>query len=620
MKLPLQILIVLIFGYTSNAQIKILVDKHPDFLIEKGELYMASSFNNWSPGNPNYLLKKGNDGTYSITLPDTLTYFEYKFTQGNWMLVEGGKDGRSRQNRIYDASQEANPKLIKVSIESWELKPSYVIIVKKVPKNTPNDASIYITGNFNNWNNGDERYQLKKQLDGTFRTIIYSDLPRLEYKFTRGTWESVEGRESGKARTNRVFNRAENTDLKNIEVEIESWEDLSGVFNFFSIFDLLMLFSSFQGLLLIIAIPTIQDYNRAANRWLVTLIAVASLMVLLHELSNHREFAQLYPKLLLLPNFLLFLYAPLFYFYLNKLLFQTKKLPKKWHLHFLLPLIQLCIYLPYFFMDFEFFRLKLVNEDTDLQIILSFMGLVGLISNFYYWNICRKMIQTYKRDYSHIYSYEQNIQYLNTVLFIQALCLILWIFTGLWVIFSYLGYFDNMNIVERSIDGIWLVFSTIVYFLGYFAIHQPEIFKLPQREIVFFDSPQKTINNETEDIILAKIEPIDENIIQLKSKIEAYMDKYKPYENPKLTLNDLAQKLKIQPHILSKVINDGFDKNFFDLINSYRVEEFKRRMEDPRYKNFTLLSIAFEVGFNSKTAFNRSFKKITNQTPSDFFE
>jgi AraC-like DNA-binding protein len=230
------------------------------------------------------------------------------------------------------------------------------------------------------------------------------------------------------------------------------------------------------------------------------------------------------------------------------------------------------------------------------------------------------MIQTYKRDYSHNYSYEQNLQYLNTVLSIQALCLVLWLFTGFWTFLSYNGYVNDSLIAERSIDTIWLVFSTIVYFLGYFAIHQPEIFKLPQREVEFFENPLPVnpLNNylPTPD----KTDVVDENIMVLKSQLETYMDKHKPYENPKLTLNDLAAKLKIQPHILSKVINDGFDKNFFDLVNTYRIEEFKRRIEDPRYKNYTLLSLAFEVGFNSKTAFNRSFKKITNQTPSDFFE
>ncbi len=613
-------ILLILLGNRTEAQIKIVVSEYPTFLLPESKLYMASSINNWSPDDPNYALEKGIDNTYFIILPDSIPYFEYKFTQGDWMLVEGGKNGRSRQNRIYDASTEANPKSITVKIESWESKPSYVMVVEKVPENTPKDAYIYITGNFNNWNPGEEKYRLKRQADGTFRTIIYSDLTRLEYKFTRGSWESAEGRESGKARPNRVFNRSNSTDLKTAQIKIESWEDFSGTFNFYSLFDLLMLFACFQGILLIIAVPSIHDYNRAANRWLVTLIAVTSLMVLLREMSNHKEFAQTYPKLLLIPNLLLFLYAPLFYFYLNKLLFQTKKLPKKWQFHFVLPIIQLVVCLPYFLMDFSVFKLKLVNEDNDLQIVFVVMGATGLCSNFFYWNICRKMIQTYKRDYRHNYSYEQNLQYLNTVLSIQALCLILWLFTGFWTLLSYKGYIDDSLIVERSIDTIWLVFSTIVYFLGYFAIHQPEIFKLPQQEVEFFENtlPINHVNNVTPTP--DKTELIDENILLLKSQLETYMDKHKPYENPKLTLNDLATKLKIQPHVLSKVINDGFDKNFFDLVNSYRIEEFKKRIEDPRYKNYTLLSLAFEVGFNSKTAFNRSFKKITNQTPRDFFE
>ena len=97
------------------------------------------------------------------------------------------------------------------------------------------------------------------------------------------------------------------------------------------------------------------------------------------------------------------------------------------------------------------------------------------------------------------------------------------------------------------------------------------------------------------------------------------MVKSKAYKNPNLTLHELALKLKMQPHLLSKVINEGFECNFFDLVNGYRIEEFKKLAHDPRMKNQTFLSLAFEVGFNSKTAFNRSFKKMTNQTPREFF-
>jgi YesN/AraC family two-component response regulator len=163
-----------------------------------------------------------------------------------------------------------------------------------------------------------------------------------------------------------------------------------------------------------------------------------------------------------------------------------------------------------------------------------------------------------------------------------------------------------------------LAFSTIPHLLGYFAIHQPEIFKLPQQNLTLFGSTEIVV----EKAITPRVseETHDDNLQVLKEKVEAYMQKHTPFTNPKLTLNDLAAKIKIPPHILSKVINEGFDKNFFDFVNTYRIEEFKKRMEDPKNKNFTLLGIAFDVGFNSKTAFNRSFKKITNQTPSEYFQ
>jgi len=76
----------------------------------------------------------------------------------------------------------------------------------------------------------------------------------------------------------------------------------------------------------------------------------------------------------------------------------------------------------------------------------------------------------------------------------------------------------------------------------------------------------------------------------------------------------------IPTHQLSRVINEHFGRNFFDFINGYRVAEVKRKILDPAYAHFSLLGIAFESGFNSKSAFNRVFKKITGQTPSQFKE
>jgi AraC-like DNA-binding protein len=166
-----------------------------------------------------------------------------------------------------------------------------------------------------------------------------------------------------------------------------------------------------------------------------------------------------------------------------------------------------------------------------------------------------------------------------------------------------------------------LAFSTIPYFLGYFAIHQPEIFKLPTQPISFLkpnDEPSIIIQDALTPLVEKEPELL-ENLSNYKEKVEGYMKKNKPYTNPGLTLNELAQKLKLTPHLLSKIINEGYDKNFFDFINEYRIEEFKQRFEDPRNRQYTMLAIAFEVGFNSKTSFNRAFKKMTQQTPREFF-
>ena len=96
------------------------------------------------------------------------------------------------------------------------------------------------------------------------------------------------------------------------------------------------------------------------------------------------------------------------------------------------------------------------------------------------------------------------------------------------------------------------------------------------------------------------------------------MEKEKPYLNADLSLPLLATKLQIPPHILSRLINEKFKLNFFDFINSYRVEEVKTKLNSSKFDSLSLLGIALESGFNSKSAFNRVFKKFTGLTPSEY--
>jgi len=98
------------------------------------------------------------------------------------------------------------------------------------------------------------------------------------------------------------------------------------------------------------------------------------------------------------------------------------------------------------------------------------------------------------------------------------------------------------------------------------------------------------------------------------------LEEGKAYEDPELSLTQLAKALKTNPSILSKVINQGFGQNFNDFINDYRVAAVKQKLEAGEYKTQTLLGIAYDCGFNSKATFNRAFKKATGVTPKEWVE
>lgn len=90
-----------------------------------------------------------------------------------------------------------------------------------------------------------------------------------------------------------------------------------------------------------------------------------------------------------------------------------------------------------------------------------------------------------------------------------------------------------------------------------------------------------------------------------------------PWLEPELTLTELAQRLRTNPGVLSKVINMGCGQNFNDFVNTYRVAEARRKLADPRFGHYSLVGVALESGFNSKSTFNRVFKKLLAQAPSE---
>jgi len=103
-----------------------------------------------------------------------------------------------------------------------------------------------------------------------------------------------------------------------------------------------------------------------------------------------------------------------------------------------------------------------------------------------------------------------------------------------------------------------------------------------------------------------------------KEKLEIAMLQEKLYRNPELTLSELAAHLGTNPSFLSKIINRIFEKNFNDFVNQYRVMEVKAQLSNPEFAHLTIMSLAYDAGFNSKATFNRAFKKFTGDSPKTY--
>jgi adenylate cyclase len=107
---------------------------------------------------------------------------------------------------------------------------------------------------------------------------------------------------------------------------------------------------------------------------------------------------------------------------------------------------------------------------------------------------------------------------------------------------------------------------------------------------------------------------------EIEIRLQKLMDAEKPYLNPKISSPDLAEMIDITTNQLSQFINEHYNKNFYDYINSFRLKEFLAAGKNPKYSHLSLLGLAYECGFNSKTTFNAFFKREMGVTPSEFFK
>lgn len=162
-------------------------------------------------------------------------------------------------------------------------------------------------------------------------------------------------------------------------------------------------------------------------------------------------------------------------------------------------------------------------------------------------------------------------------------------------------FLHNSNFSHFS-TVVALFFSAQVYFVAYKGLTQVTI---P------IDVAEKPENRKLEM-------PLDEKQLALKERLEHFMVTEKPYLNPDLTLIELAAQINLSRNELSALINNVIGSNFYLFVNGYRVENVKQLLQKDQQKQFTILALAYDSGFNSKSTFNSLFKKFTGLTPSEY--
>ena len=210
--------------------ITLIIEKLPATTPPGDPVYFVGEINDWFPYQGSLRLERNSRGQLFINLPSRALDSEYKFTRGGWGKVEVDKYGFDIDNRVLRKEKGDSPgDVIVVSIDNWadlseEIRGYVTIAVTDLPASTPGDDDIYIAGNFNGWNPGSESWKLKKTADSSLSVLVPRENGSLEFKFTRGNWESVEADQMGEDINNRTYSYR---DVDTLELIIQGWIDLS---------------------------------------------------------------------------------------------------------------------------------------------------------------------------------------------------------------------------------------------------------------------------------------------------------------------------------------------------------------------------------------------------------
>ena len=363
-----------------------------------------------------------------------------------------------------------------------------------------------------------------------------------------------------------------------------------------------------SGILQSIILACILLFYRSGNKMANRLIGIFVLICGLHfswSLIIDTNLADIFKPLFWVPYSYLLAIGPLLFFYTKALTTIDFKIDTKASFHFLPVLIEVLIQMV--FINSSIRSNTLVYDLPGFLIfrIVEFAGTA--ISILLYGKQCLSLVKAHEAWAMANFSNQKDITLTWLSRLIKYL-LVLWIF---WLAFE-LSFFLFLQFQLHLLLVYLLLYILlgVITYSNYWIAIQTLI-----KSDVLTEKKSAILPTDNANVYSRLTEA---EIKRNADALSDLMQKEKLFLHETLSLRTLASKLQKDPNLVSYILNNFFQKSFYDYVNDFRIEEVKNKIDDPAYSHFKIVEIAYECGFNSKATFNRVFKKSTGKSPSEY--
>lgn len=362
---------------------------------------------------------------------------------------------------------------------------------------------------------------------------------------------------------------------------------------------LLIAFAS-QNIFLLAAFATRPASNKRAATWLLLLLTT-TLLILISNLLSATHIYRLAPKVTGFARGMVLLFGPLLYGYATALLDKNRPFKTRDLLHFLpYCLAQVLILKQSLYITSDEARASIHAMMTD-GVPTSVVGAMWFVVyalhlGFYCFLISRKLQVSYEPE--------------EELLVIPIAQRVLWLKKLWWVLGTVALLFTTIAVLVLATGRYHIIGNYIYNFALAGMVYLIAFQHIKDQNLVVSGFSGKYRSQKTD---AAQTEAIHARLLEL-------FEKEKIFTDAGLTLPVLAKRIATPPHLVSQVINTQFGKSLSDLLNEYRIREFLARVHDPQFAHYSIIGLAYDVGYNSKSTFNAAFKKITGKTPSAYLK